>query len=69
MKKETFNNELFECIKKSTCSFTCIEFIKNKLLKEDFYELYENDADELVGYDGFAAFFQTNLQHYQTCCK
>lgn len=34
-----------------------------------YYELYENDADELVGYDGFAAFFQTNLQHYQTCCK
>ena len=47
MKKETFNNELFECIKKSTCSFTCIEFIKNKLLKDGFYEIYENEIWEL----------------------
>ena len=26
-----------------------------------YYELHENDADDLVGYDGFADFFRTNL--------
>lgn len=41
MNKNLFNNKLFDFINSSTCSFTCIEFIKNELLKNGYQELYE----------------------------
>ena len=47
MKKENFNSKLFEFINESTCSFTCVNFLKNKLLENGFNELYENEEWEL----------------------
>ena len=41
--KENFNNNLFDFISDSTCTFTCIENIKNKLKNNGYIELYEND--------------------------
>ncbi|MBQ6687103.1 MAG: M18 family aminopeptidase [Bacilli bacterium] len=46
MIKKTFNNNLFEFIKNATCSFTCIEIIKNKLFNNGYSELYENEKWE-----------------------
>ena len=43
MKKEKFNKELFEFIENATCSFTCVNFIKTKLLENDFTEIFENE--------------------------
>ena len=43
MKKEKFNDELFEFINNATCSFTCIDLIRNKLVNEGFIEIYENE--------------------------
>lgn len=43
MKKEKFNKELFEFIENATCSFTCVNFIKTKLLENDFTEILENE--------------------------
>ena len=42
MIKRKFNEYLFDFIEQSTCSFTCIETIKNKLIKENYIELFEN---------------------------
>lgn len=42
MNKEVFNEELFSFINESTCSFTCIETIKNTMIKEGYKQLYEN---------------------------
>ncbi len=47
MKKEYFNRELFKFIKESTCSFTCIAYLRNKLLEEGYNELYENETWKL----------------------
>lgn len=47
MKKEKFNKELFEFINNATCSFTCINLIRNKLIKEGFIEIYENEKWDL----------------------
>ena len=41
--KDKFNYKLFDFINKSTCSFTCIEEIKNKLMNDGYIELYENE--------------------------
>lgn len=43
MIKKTFNKEFFSFINKSTCSFTCIENIKNILTRNGYTELYENE--------------------------
>lgn len=43
MKKEIFNEELFDFINTSTCSFTCIEEIKRILMESGYVELYENN--------------------------
>ena len=43
MIKRKFTDGLFDFIETSTCSFTCIETIKNRLLNEGFHELYENE--------------------------
>lgn len=43
MIKRKFNNNLFEFIKHSTCSFTCINIIKELLINNGFQELYENE--------------------------
>ena len=43
MKKDNFNDDLFNFINTSTCSFTCIDSIKNKLLENGYIELFEND--------------------------
>ena len=42
MKKENFNEELFNFINTSNCSFTCVEEIKKVLIGEGYTELYEN---------------------------
>lgn len=42
MEKTYFNEELFTFIESSTCCFTCIDTIKNKLIDEGYIELYEN---------------------------
>ena len=47
MKKKSLNKEVFDFIKTSTCSFTCIREIRMQLLKNDFIELYENEKWEL----------------------
>ena len=39
MQKSKFNKELFNFIKKSTCSFTTIKTIKEKLEKNEYTEL------------------------------
>ena len=43
MIKKTFNRNLFEFIKDATCSFTCIEIIRNKLINNGYLELFENE--------------------------
>lgn len=43
MTKENFNENLFEFISAATCSFTCIEKVKIKLLEEGYLQLYENE--------------------------
>lgn len=43
MDRENFNKELFEFIGSATCSFTCVDMIKNKLLNDGYTELYETD--------------------------
>jgi len=43
MQKNRFNEYLFNFIKKSTCSFTTIKTIKEKLIENDYKELYENE--------------------------
>ena len=43
MKKDNFNQNLFSFIDTSTCSFTCIDSIKNKLIKNGYIELFENN--------------------------
>lgn len=43
MQKNRFNENLFNFIKKSTCSFTTIKTIKEKLIENDYKELYENE--------------------------
>ncbi len=47
MKKEEFNAELFEFIDKSTCSFTCIDMLKNKLEEMGYTQVYESDKWDL----------------------
>ena len=47
MNKKFFNKELFEFIDSSTCSFTCIETIKNILIENEYQQLYENEKWEL----------------------
>jgi len=48
MTKESFNDKLFNFINEATCSFTCIETIKNKLIEEGYIQLYENEKWNLV---------------------
>lgn len=43
MIKKTFNRDLFEFINKASCSFTCIDIIRNKLINNGYEELYENE--------------------------
>lgn len=43
MKKEYFNEELFNFINVATCSFTCIQEVKRILIDKGYVELYEND--------------------------
>lgn len=43
MNMEKFNRKLIEFIEKSTCSYTCIEEIKNILENKGYKELYEED--------------------------
>ncbi len=44
MNKEKFNENLIDFIKTSTCAFTCIKTIKEKLLEANFQELKETDT-------------------------
>ena len=44
MNKEKFNENLIDFIKNSTCAFTCIKKIKEKLLEANFQELKETDT-------------------------
>ena len=44
MNKNTFNKNFFNFINKSTCSFTCINYIKNILKKKGFIELYNMEG-------------------------
>ena len=39
---DNFNKELLEMLNNGTCSFTCIKYIKNQLLKEGYQELRED---------------------------
>ena len=48
MKKDEFNEGLFNFITHSTCSFTCIENIRKVLIDKDYKELYENEEWKLV---------------------
>jgi len=48
MKKDSFNECLFDFINKSTCSFTCVDTIKKILLDNGYKELYENEKWELT---------------------
>ena len=41
MNKNFFNKQLFNFINSSTCSFTCINEIKKKLIKKGYIELQE----------------------------
>lgn len=41
--KEKFNNELFNFIKKSTCSFTCVDVIKKELINNGYIQVFENE--------------------------
>jgi len=43
MTKENFNENLFEFISAATCSFTCVEKVKDKLIEEGYLQLYENE--------------------------
>lgn len=43
MKKEKFNDELFEFINNATCSFTCIDLIKKELMEKGYTEVYESE--------------------------
>lgn len=43
MNKNKFNDGLFEFIEKATCSFTCINIIKSKLINKGYIELCEGD--------------------------
>ena len=43
MKKNDFNKNLFNFINSATCSFNCIDTIKNNLLEEGYVQLYENE--------------------------
>lgn len=43
MDKNSFNDELFDFIETSTCSFTCIDTIKKTLINNGYTELYENE--------------------------
>ena len=43
MKQKDFNEELFNFINTSTCSFTCVDLIKNKLTEYGYIQLYENE--------------------------
>ena len=48
MNKYNFNKNFFKFINNSTCSFTCINYIKNILKKKGFIELYENNKWNLT---------------------
>lgn len=48
MKKNEFNRGLFSFITRSTCSFTCIQNIKDLLIKNSYKELYENEKWEFI---------------------
>lgn len=41
--KEKYNKGLFEFIQNSTCSFSCVDTIKNKLIDNGYQQLYENE--------------------------
>ena len=43
MIKKTFNKNLFEFIKNSSCSFTCIDLIRNNLINSGYQEVFENE--------------------------
>lgn len=43
MIKKKFNEELFEFIENSTCSFTCIDTIKTELINNGYEEVYETE--------------------------
>ena len=43
MKKKNFNKELFTFINNATCSFTCINTIKNILINDEYQQVYENE--------------------------
>jgi len=43
MKIENFNSKLFDFINNATCSFACIDVIKNELLSRGFVQVYENE--------------------------
>lgn len=43
MIKKTFNKNFFEFIENASCSFTCIDIIKNKLINNGYLELFENE--------------------------
>ena len=43
MDKTKFNYEFFNFITSSTCSFTCVDKIKEELTKKGYKRLYENE--------------------------
>lgn len=43
MEIKNFNDELFDFINNATCSFLCVDVIKNELLSRGFVQVYEND--------------------------
>ena len=45
--KEKFNSELFDFIKNSTCSFTCVDAIKKELVDNGYMQVYENEKWDL----------------------
>lgn len=47
MNKIKFNNELIDFIKKSTCSFTCVEEIKKTLNNNGYTELFESNIKDI----------------------
>ena len=53
MIKRKFNEMLFNFIKASTCSFTCINEIKKELVNSGFIQLFENEKWNIKNGDYF----------------
>ena len=43
MEKSKFNKNFFKFIEHSTCCFTCVDVIRNKLIQKGYTQLYENE--------------------------